>query len=315
VTQLQPLDPPEHGADADVAAVVDLREAAPQPLPARADEGAPSSVPEGRGRAKRRWIIVFVVVGLVGAFFLEQAVGQITHQSRQHHLAYEFGQPAPQVRSGEALLDLQIPAIGLNEIVSQGASAAALRSGPGHVEGTADIGGKGNAVLLGRRERYGGPFARLHQLEKGDRIAVQTRQSQVRNYRVTSVKHVPNSSSAPVAPTKRERLTLVTSDAGWVPSGRVVVVAEPVSAAPIRGAAAKGGPVSAGTLDQRPATLPLGLVVWLCVGLLIGLVVVAARELHRRYSTSVLLIALAPVTLVLFLIAVYSLDLVLASTV
>jgi LPXTG-site transpeptidase (sortase) family protein len=312
---MQPLARTDHSSD-DELAVVDLRDTAPQPL-RTAPEINPSApaADDRQRRGRRRWLVIFVAAGLVGAFLLQQAIGQITYTSRQHHLAYQFSQPAAVVRAGEPLLDLQIPAIGLNEIVTSGASSAALRSGPGHVTGTADVGGKGNAVILGRRQRYGAPFAKLGRLQKGDRIAVQNRQSQVRLYRVVSVSHVPSSSAAPIAPTKRERLTLVTSDAGWFPNRRVVVVAEPVDSAPIRGTASKGGPVGTGALDQRPASMPLGLLVWLCIGGLVVLLVIAARELRRRYSTSVLVVALAPVALLLLLIVVYSLDMVLSSTV
>jgi sortase A len=212
-------------------------------------------------------------------------------------------------------MNLQIPSIGVNEIVVEGASASDLRSGPGHVLGTADIGGKGNAVILGRRSRYSGPFAKLGDLRKGDQIAVQNRQSQVRLYRVTSVATVSDSSTAPIEPTKHERLTLVTSTAGWFPHGRVVVVAEPTTTSPILGKPSNGGWVSSGTLDQRPASTSVGLLLWAGLAVLVVILVFAARDLRRRYPTAVVVVALVPVALLLFLVFLFSLDIVLASTV
>jgi LPXTG-site transpeptidase (sortase) family protein len=317
MTQLQPLTPPERVADVSSPPhVVDLRDTATEPLDGRAgNDGQVETTQDAQPRTRRRWIIVLLLLALVAAFFVERRVGEIAHDSRQRHLAYEFGQPVPQVPAGGAMMNLQIPAIGLNEIVAEGASASALRSGPGHVQGTADIGGRGNAVILGRRERYGGPFSKLDTLHKGDQIAVQNRQSQVRLYKVVSVALVPNSSARPVEPTRRERLTLVTSDAGFFPHRRVVVVAEPTSSSRILGKHSNGGPVSSGALDQRPATTALGLLLWLGLAGLVVVLLFAARDLRRRSSTMVALVALAPVALLLSLIFLYSLDIVLASTV
>jgi sortase A len=319
MTQVQPLVPPERDGRHD--GVVDLREptsiarvAEPSAVKAQPETAEPASG-GNRSRSRRRWTIVAVAVGLVAAFFLAQGIGQVTHDARQRHLAYQFGQPVRRPLPGQATMNLQIPAIGVNEIVIEGASASDLRSGPGHVVGTADIGGKGNDVILGRRTRYSGPFSKLGELKKGDQIAMQSRQSQVRLYRVKSVTVVPNSSTAPIEPTKQERLTLVTSTAGWFPAHRVVVVAEPTATSPILGKPASGGRVSSGALDQRPASTSVGFLLWAGLALLVVILVFAARDLLRRYPASVVMVALVPVALLLYLVFLFSLDIVLASTV
>ena len=279
-------------------------------------EPAPAVDPTA-ARRRRRWTIVWILLGLVAAFFLDKGVGQVTHDTRQQHLSYDITQPIVHVGTGQALLNLQIPSIGVNQIVVQGASSAELRSGPGHVEGTAAIGGKGNAVILGRRQRYAGPFGRLDKLKKGAEIAVQTRQHQVRLYKVESVKTVDDSSAAPVAVTKDERLTLVTSAGGWFPDQRVVVTAVPKSGyAAVIGKPSKGGPVPRSALDQRPASpVPGGLLVWAMIAALVAVVVIGARELNRRYSTLVAFAVLSPIVALVALVAFYSLDIILASTV
>jgi sortase A len=303
--------------------VVDLRDERSAPaLPRERAElatdaaGRPANDPMG-SRRRRRWIVVGILVGLVAAFVLEKGVGQVTHDTRQQHLAYDLTQPAATVHVGDALANLQIPSIGLNEIVVEGGSASQLRSGPGHVEGTAGIGGRGNAVIVGRRQRYGGPFAKLDRLKKGAEIAIQDRLSQVHLYAVKSVTTVPNSSRAPVEVSRHEQLTLVTSTGGWFPQRRVMVIAVPAKgyAAPI-GKPSKGGAVSKSTLDQRPTALvPGGLLVWAMILLLVIVVVLAIRELNRRYSVMVTVAVIAPVVALLALVAFYSLDIIIPSTV
>ena len=49
-----------------------------------------------------------------------------------------------------------------------------LRGGPGHLIGTPLPGALGNSVILGHRHAWGGPFADLTKLRRGDLIAVET---------------------------------------------------------------------------------------------------------------------------------------------
>lgn len=75
---------------------------------------------------------------------------------------------------GDALGRLSIPDAGIDWMIVEGVTQAALAKGPGHMPGTALPGQPGNAVISGHRTTYGAPFHDLHLLEPGDRITVQT---------------------------------------------------------------------------------------------------------------------------------------------
>ena len=69
---------------------------------------------------------------------------------------------------------LQIPAIGLDEIVVSGTAESDLAKGPGHYVGTAAPGQAGNVAIAGHRTTNGAPFNRLGQLAIGDKIFLTT---------------------------------------------------------------------------------------------------------------------------------------------
>ncbi len=77
-------------------------------------------------------------------------------------------------QGGDPVARLEIPAIGVDEIVVHGVSVANLRTGPGHYPDSAGFGEPGNAAVAGHRTTYGQPFHDLDQLEPGDRIDVTT---------------------------------------------------------------------------------------------------------------------------------------------
>ena len=75
---------------------------------------------------------------------------------------------------GEALGHLLIPDAGIDWMIVEGVTQAALANGPGHMPGTALPGQPGNAVISGHRTTHGAPFHDLHLLEPGDQITVET---------------------------------------------------------------------------------------------------------------------------------------------
>jgi len=86
--------------------------------------------------------------------------------------------PAPAPARGSAVGILEIGALRSQDVVVEGVQASQTRSGPGHVPGTAGLGQPGNAVIVARRNGYGGSFAGIGSLLKGDRIVVTTTQGQ-----------------------------------------------------------------------------------------------------------------------------------------
>jgi LPXTG-site transpeptidase (sortase) family protein len=137
--------------------------------------------------------------------------------------------PVGQVDDGGGLLTLgtpiavlDIPRIGLHEVVGEGTTAGVLAAGPGHRRDTVLPGQAGTSVLLGRRAGYGGPFARIDTLRRGDRITVATGQG-MHTFAVLGVRRVGDPQPAALT-TGQGRLTLVTaSGPAYVPTDVVRV--------------------------------------------------------------------------------------------
>jgi LPXTG-site transpeptidase (sortase) family protein len=120
-----------------------------------------------------------------------------------------------------ALID--IPALGVHQVVSEGTTSGVLMSGPGHRRDTLLPGQAGVSVIYGRRAAYGGPFRDLGSLKPGDEIVTTTGQA-VSKFRVVDVRRA----GAPLPPAAQKgRLVLITADGRpWVPNGVIAVDAD-----------------------------------------------------------------------------------------
>ncbi len=78
---------------------------------------------------------------------------------------------------GDALALLRIPAFGDKyEIpIVNGTQLRVLNKGVGHYPATAQAGQIGNFAIAGHRVTHGQPFARMLELDKGDKVVVETR--------------------------------------------------------------------------------------------------------------------------------------------
>lgn len=139
---------------------------------------------------------------------------------------------------------LLIPAIGVNTRVVE----AAVKNGEwqvpkfvaGHLEGTAQPGAGRNVVIAGHVQSIssGNVFARLGELEPGDRVLLVTTAGEEREYVVRRLRTVRANDTSVVQPGRSETLTLVTCTGTFNPitrdySHRLIAVAEPVTPAPI----------------------------------------------------------------------------------
>lgn len=107
---------------------------------------------------------------------------------------------------------LQIPRLGYDEIVLDGATPRTLAFGPARLYSGANFGEPGNLVLAGHRTSW---FRPLESIEPGDSIQVawfDQRRAQLRErvYNVSMIRVVDPQDVSLLAPTEDDALTLIT---------------------------------------------------------------------------------------------------------
>jgi sortase A len=164
----------------------------------------------------------------------------------------------PEIKDGDPVARLEIPAIGLDKIVVSGVFSDDLKHGPGHYPATPLPGEVGNAGIAGHRTTYGSPFGDLDKLQPDDEIIITTTAGRFR-YVVVGTKIVQPSDASVLAPSTDVRLTLTTCDPRYSTAHRLIVTAvldtrspnEPVATAP----ATTSPPVAPAT-DVSVTTIP-----------------------------------------------------------
>ncbi len=76
----------------------------------------------------------------------------------------------PPAATKDAIGIITASAIGLDWVVVEGTTTAALKSGAGHMSFSPLPGQPGNSVISGHRTTYGAPFNRIGELVSGDLI-------------------------------------------------------------------------------------------------------------------------------------------------
>jgi sortase A len=150
---------------------------------------------------------------------------------------------------GDAAAVIDIPKIGLDEVVVEGVGVEELKKGVGHYPDTKMPGEKGNAALAGHRTTYGHPFNRIDELVPGDEITVTTRVGTFK-YSVMEKKVVTPETVSVLDDTPDSRLTLTTCHPMYSAEKRLIVVAKLMSA-PIE------PPAGAPTTPSPPRTRQL----------------------------------------------------------
>ena len=142
---------------------------------------------------------------------------------------------APEYETGGAVGVLRIPAIGVDQVLVEGADRDQLKLGPGHYPHSPLPGYAGNASIAGHRTTYGAPFNRIDELAPGDAIEVETAYGRF-TYRVTSQQIVEPTDVSVVDRTDDNRLTLTTCHPKYSAKERLIVTAalegDPVDAPP-----------------------------------------------------------------------------------
>ena len=131
------------------------------------------------------------------------------------------------VENGDALARIEIPRIGVDDIVVAGVDTGDLKRGPGHFPNTPLPGQLGNSAIAGHRTTYGQPFFDVDRLQVGDEIRVTTLNGRY-TYRVTGQRIVEASDYEVVATTDptRANLTLTSCHPKWTAKLRIVISSE-----------------------------------------------------------------------------------------
>ncbi|MGQ0805000.1 MAG: sortase [Actinomycetota bacterium] len=144
-------------------------------------------------------------------------------------------QPAPADPYADVPLvpvgQIEIPKIGVSEVVNEGVWRTVIDQGPGHWPGTAEPGGWGNSVYAGHRSTYTEPFRRIAELVPGDEIVVRTDRGTF-TYQVTGSEIVDDSALYIVDQTPGRTITLFACHPVGSAAQRYVVHGTLVSEAP-----------------------------------------------------------------------------------
>lgn len=296
-----------------------LDEPAPQvvqdvgsPTCAGSAAGGAAPLATGWQRLQRlRRPLVLVLLGLVAlsavVLFYEVVVVDLMHAQRHDHLVADFAVDRPGTPVGSAVAALQIPKLELNEIVIQGDSVENLRAGPAHRASTPLPGEKGNSVVLGHARRYGGPFAKLDKLAKGDEVFVKVRNQPAVKLVVASVERVGANDTDALGGSEDARLTLVTSAGGRLSTDRRVVVAVAAAdqAPPTTSIGSSFNPVRPSPIFNSMVGLAY---------LAVAAAAVAFTWLRRRHGTLVTALAISPIVLLAAYAFALSVDFLLPAT-
>lgn len=173
---------------------------------------------------------LFLQLVLISSLQQSAAQGRAFDQFRAE-LATGTAPIGPTDRDGKELAPgtpvayLEIPALGVEQVVGEGTSASVLFDGPGHRRDTPLPGQIGTSVVFGRRASFGGPFESIPSLEPGDVIRVTTGQG-VFEYSVIGVR-LEGDPAPPAPAADGGRLTLVTAGGrSFLPDGVIRVDAE-----------------------------------------------------------------------------------------
>ncbi len=225
---------------------------APHPAPPPAVHAAPAApsapqvqVPGAPRRALRTsslvaWTLTTVGVVLL-AFLGFVLVGSKVQASRDQDLLYDeisgrlADATAPVsgvIPAGTPIGVLEIPRLGLRQVLLQGSSSEETVHGPGLKSDTTFPGQAGHSLVVGRRTTFGAPFRHLDRLAVGDRIVVTTGLGRS-VFRVDLVRRSDDPAST--IGVAGSRLSLVTSDPAFTPTRQLIVsaalVGEPAAAA------------------------------------------------------------------------------------
>jgi sortase A len=197
--------------------------------------------------------------------------------------------PTQAFEQGSPVAILEIPKIGLQELVVEGSSGRDTARAIGHLFGSSGAGQEGNTVLVGRSVSYGAPFKDINELETGDEVVLLTIQGKAK-YIVDENLETP--ASGEMGQSSDNRLTLVTASPQSLASSLVIVTAslkeKPFVSFP-------QNPAWLATHPSSPSSFPVASLIAILVGVFfVGL---GYKYLTKFFSKSTVLAIFIPVFL------------------
>ena len=213
-----------------------------------------------------------------------------------------FNAPTAPVAPGPVAI-LEIPSIGLHQVVVEGSGTQSLKQGPGHVAGTPLPGEFGNAVVIGHSQIYGGPFANLDRLSPGDTITTLTGQG-LFTYHVTAVLRVHPGQRDVIGPATASRLTLVTSTSPF--SGDRLAVVAGLAGRPV--GVPRRPPVDVGQDELGTTGDATGAFIALLLAQALVAVLFVTVRLYRRWPPAAVYAVTTPVIAMILWLGFENLD-------
>ena len=133
-----------------------------------------------------------------------------------------FARPVDPPAAGMPVGTIQIPSIGLDQVVVEGVTPTDLAMGPGHYPGTPLPGEAGNVAIAGHRTTYRHPFYRLTAVRPGQPIVLTTPQG-VFTYIAGRASVVAPTDVGIIGPTTTPLLTLTTCNPRYSAATRLVL--------------------------------------------------------------------------------------------
>jgi sortase A len=253
------------------------------------------AAPSVRVAAEALTLLGALIVGFFAYFYglsgTSEARAQTTlYRTMAGQLALAVAPVGPTTEAAPvAILDL--PSLGIyHMVVVEGTTSGDLMNGPGHLRSSVLPGQAGQSVVFGRQAGFGGPFAHLMRLNRGDKITAVTGQG-VSTYVVESF----GTSVVPPPDPTANRLILETADGSLLSRTTVEVSADLVSA-PLP---SPGGLPTTGSQENALAGDPGALVALLLWAQALLLVSVVGTIAAYRWSRPAAYLCAAPAALAL----------------
>ena len=180
-----------------------------------------------------------LLIGVTAATLLwQEPVSAVMAERQQSKLEEDLADPPPRVLKkeplpGDAIGQIEIPAIGVKDYVVEGTDTDNLRKGPGHYPETPLPGQRGTAAIAGHRTTYGAPFRHIDELKRGQVIEIDLPDGRY-VYRVERTKIVDDSDVSVLRRRPYDRLVLSACHPLYSAAQRIIAFARLVQRKPPR---------------------------------------------------------------------------------